>query len=127
MEHGCGEPRIQQGGVYAVTLTVTDDDTGRSVSTTLAVITGAGVNEGVLEIVGSNTSDMVTVSNGESGYEVDASFFAGGAALAVLDPPALRLSKCGLAEGNDRVDLYGLRTFEGWVLARWGRQRCIDR
>lgn len=50
------------GGVYTVTLTVTDDDTGTQQTTTLAVITGVGVNFGVLYIVGTNDLDGDHVS-----------------------------------------------------------------
>jgi hypothetical protein len=50
------------GGVYTVTVTLTDDDTGTDQATTLAVITGVGVNNGVLYIVGTNDSDGDHVS-----------------------------------------------------------------
>ena len=63
------------GGVYVVTLTLTDDDTGTDVDTTLAVITGVGVNNGVLYIVGSNEDDNVHVNqNGKGQIKVHASF-----------------------------------------------------
>ncbi|MEQ1830003.1 MAG: PKD domain-containing protein [Pirellula sp.] len=52
------------GGVYTVTLTVTDDDTGEHQLSTLAVITGIGINNGVLYIVGTNNNsgDHVSVN-----------------------------------------------------------------
>jgi len=65
------------GGIYAVTLTVTDDDTGTGQSTTLAVITGVGINNGVLYIVGTNDSpgDHVSVNGvGQSALRVHADF-----------------------------------------------------
>ena len=48
------------GGVYTVTVTLMDDDTG-GVATTSAVVTGVGVNGGVLQIVGSDSRDHVKV------------------------------------------------------------------
>jgi hypothetical protein len=65
------------GGVYTVTVTLTDDDTGNDQSTTLAVITGVGVNNGVLYIVGTNDSDGDNVSVnafGENEVRVHADF-----------------------------------------------------
>lgn len=52
------------GGIYTVTATVTDDDTGTHQSSTLAVITGVGINYGVLYIVGTNNlkGDHVSVN-----------------------------------------------------------------
>ena len=50
------------GGVYTVTVTLTDDDTGTVQSATLAVITGVGINNGVLYIVGTNDADGDHVS-----------------------------------------------------------------
>lgn len=65
------------GGVYTVTLTLTDDDTGTDQSSTLAVITGVGINNGVLYIVGTNDSDgdHVSVNGvGQSKIRVHADF-----------------------------------------------------
>ncbi len=63
------------GGVYVVTLTLTDDDTGTDIETTLAVITGIGINNGTLYIVGSNEDDRVHVEENNQGQvRVHASF-----------------------------------------------------
>ncbi len=50
------------GGVYTVTMTLIDDDTGMADSSTLAVITGIGINNGQLYIVGTNDEDGDHVS-----------------------------------------------------------------
>jgi len=50
------------GGVYTVTLTLADDDTGADVVTGTVAVTGAGVNYGVLQIIGTPEDDHVTIA-----------------------------------------------------------------
>jgi hypothetical protein len=57
-----GSHAYADGGVYEVTMTLTDDDTGTDQSTTLAVITGIGLSNGTLYIVGTNELDGDHVS-----------------------------------------------------------------
>lgn len=56
-----GDHVYANGGLYEVTLTLTDDDTGEAVEITAAVIAGVGLNDGVLEFVGTNGDDRVKV------------------------------------------------------------------
>lgn len=56
-----GDHVYANGGLYEVTLTLTDDDTGEAVEVTTAVIAGVGLNDGVLEFVGTNGDDRVKV------------------------------------------------------------------
>lgn len=56
-----GDHVYANGGLYEVTLTLTDDDTGEAVEVTAAVIAGVGLNDGVLEFVGTNGDDRVKV------------------------------------------------------------------
>ena len=49
------------GGVYTVTATLTDDDGGADARSTSTVITGAGLHDGVLQIVGTRWNDWVMV------------------------------------------------------------------
>jgi Ca2+-binding RTX toxin-like protein len=59
-----------------VTLTVTDDDTGTDVKMTTAVVIGAGLNGRVLQIVGSDEGNDVSVNEQDNGlYKVHADFF----------------------------------------------------
>jgi hypothetical protein len=63
------------GGIYTVTVTLTDDDTGTAVSDTTAVVTGVGLNNGVLYVIGSSTADRVAINQtGEGELKVRASF-----------------------------------------------------
>jgi hypothetical protein len=65
------------GGVFTVTMTIIDDDTGSDVETTIAVVVGAGVNNGVLQIVGTDSDNLVTVNKqGNGKFRVHADFFS---------------------------------------------------
>lgn len=49
------------GGIYEIALSLSDDDTGSTTGSTKALITGAGINDGVLQIVGTAGKDQVSV------------------------------------------------------------------
>lgn len=67
-----------EGGIYTVGLTVTDDDGGSTVETTTVQVTGVGVQDGVLNIIGTDGSDDVDIKR-KSGnrIEVKADFLDG--------------------------------------------------
>ena len=66
------------GGIFTAALTITDDDTGLSISTTFAVVTGVGVNNGVFQIVGTLDNDSVIVQEWPGNqYKVIANFIPG--------------------------------------------------
>jgi Ca2+-binding RTX toxin-like protein len=56
-----GSHIYQFGGIFTITVTLTDDDTGTAMTTTTAVVTGIGINNGVMQIVGSNDNDQVAI------------------------------------------------------------------
>ncbi len=67
------------GGIYTITVTLTDDDTGIDVETTLAIITGVGIHtvdgEEVLQIIGTSGADQISVNRtGNGQLKVHASF-----------------------------------------------------
>jgi hypothetical protein len=65
------------GGIYTITLTVSDGTAG-DVATTFALITGAGVHNGELQIIGTDEADHVTVNRQGNGlFKVHADFFEG--------------------------------------------------
>ncbi len=70
-----GSHAYAAGGIYTITVTLTDDDTGDDVAQTTAVVTGVGLNNGVLYIIGSAEDDHVSVNQkGKNAVKVHASF-----------------------------------------------------
>ncbi|NND75131.1 MAG: hypothetical protein HKN44_09000 [Ilumatobacter sp.] len=69
-----GSHAYTTGGVFTVTVTVTDDDTGTATDSTLAVVTGVGINAGVLQVVGTNDDDHVEVKRIKDEIDVFADF-----------------------------------------------------
>jgi hypothetical protein len=71
-----GQHPYSTGGIYTITLRVSDDDGGVSQSfTTTAMITGVALDHGVLAIVGTCHADHVTLNRqGNGWYKVHADF-----------------------------------------------------
>jgi Ca2+-binding RTX toxin-like protein len=62
------------GGIYTATLSITDDDGGSASRTVLVYVSGAGVHNGVLQIIGSGGNDLVAVSPAlqyDTGHKAD--------------------------------------------------------
>ncbi len=51
-----------RGGIFTIQVTVVDDDGGKSIAqTTQALVQGVGVNGGVLQVIGSDADDKITI------------------------------------------------------------------
>ena len=99
------------GGIFTVTVTLTDDDTGSATLTTTAFITGVGILEvdgqNVLYVVGTSDDDHVTINQqGNGQLRVHASFIddAGGRRFNLGDIDRIVNFMC---EGDDHVNMAG--------------------
>jgi hypothetical protein len=98
---------FNKGGVFTVTLTVTDDDTGTDVETTTAVVIGAGVNGNVLQIVGSDEDNNVSVNTqGKDQYKVHADFFPEGN-HRTFDAADIKYIQIWMCNGDDQASIAG--------------------
>jgi hypothetical protein len=91
------------GGVYPISLTLTDDDGDVAVQRTVAVVTGAGVRDGVLRVVGTGDDDHVLVTKLFGKYRVAADFLPGH--LRSFDGSAVARVEILTGDGNDDVAL----------------------
>lgn len=72
-----GSHAYAAGGIYTITVTVSDNHSASDTETSTAIITGAGVHNGVLQIIGTDRNDHVTVNQQGNGlFKVHADFFA---------------------------------------------------
>ena len=64
------------GGIFTITVTLTDDDGGVSRLQTVAVVGGVGLNNGQLQVIGTDRRDVIHVSSTTGGtiLKVVASF-----------------------------------------------------
>ena len=56
-----GDHVYADGGIYEITITLTDDDGGEAEAVTAAVVAGVGESDGILQFVGTNDNDIVKV------------------------------------------------------------------
>ncbi len=72
-----GSHAYAAGGIYDVTLLLTDDDTGAASVSTTAVVTGVGLNNGILFVIGGTQRDHVNLNRtGNGQIKVHSSFIA---------------------------------------------------
>ena len=103
-----GSHAYQFGGVYTVRLTVEDDDLGVDDAECTAVITGAGVNNGVLQIVGTRDDDHVTVNRQGNGlFKVHANFLPDKGGWRAFDTDGIDLIYIVLCHGDDHATIAG--------------------
>jgi hypothetical protein len=101
-----GEHIYSSGGIFRIVVTLTDDDTGETTERTFALITGVGILDGQLQVVGTKEADEVHVTRSRNdSFEVHASF---------IDDSPRSLPAAGvesiamiLCEGNDKATVAG--------------------
>jgi Ca2+-binding RTX toxin-like protein len=102
-----GEHAYAAGGIYTITVDLLDDDTGADSQTTIAVVTGAGVNQGVLYVIGTQNDDHVTVNAFCHGHlKVHANFLPGWH-FRIYDGAGIDTIVVLLGGGNDLAAIAG--------------------
>ncbi|MCA9148117.1 MAG: hypothetical protein KDA92_02395, partial [Planctomycetales bacterium] len=91
----------ESGGVYTIQTVVTDDDGGEASSQATTSITGTRINEGVLQIVGTDEDDHVLISSLLGRINVTASFVPGWLHTQSFDVSTVERIEIYLGAGDD--------------------------
>jgi hypothetical protein len=95
------------GGVYEIKVTLNDDDTGTASKSVTGYITGAGVKDGVLQIVGTKCDDNVTVNQEKKGIKVHADFLPERSHFRTFDLKGIERIEIYLGKGDDHAQIAG--------------------
>jgi large repetitive protein len=103
-----GSHAYATGGIYAIHVTVTDDDTGSATAATTAVITGVGIHNGVLQVIGTHQADHVSINRqGNGTVKVHANFLSDRGKTRTLDFSSVQRIEVLLGDGNDKAQVAG--------------------
>ena len=101
------------GGIYEVVVTIVNDDTGAPTAHTTAVVTGAGVHDGVLHVVGTNLDDQIQLSaDGPQQIKLQADFLSEDKIFSTVG--VSRIVVASLA-GNDQIQISNDQDIPSWV------------
>src|SRR5262249_20115944 len=104
-----GSHHYSCGGIFRITVTVRDDDGGEASRSTIAVVSGVGLANGILYVVGTDARDLVQIDQvtvmGRPVLRVRVQFSAGQPANFYFDPSAVRLIVVLAGAGNDCVTI----------------------
>ena len=94
--------QYDSGGIYTVGLTLADDDLASAVASQTASVSGVGVHDGVLQVVGTQQSDIVFVDrlDGDQ-FLVVADFLQDASRSRSVDAAGIDQIEIILADGND--------------------------
>ncbi len=103
-----GEHVYASGGIYTVSVTVTDDDTGSDTATATAVISGIGLHDGVLQVIGTDANDRVKINQQGNGYtKVHSTFISDRGRRRTFKSDEIESVQIFLGDGNDKAQLSG--------------------
>jgi hypothetical protein len=95
------------GGIYTVTVTLTDDDTGVDTAITTTVIVGVGIVDDVLYVIGTENDDHVMINQqGNGTLKVHADFLPTGN-FKTFNLAAIDSIMADLCHGDDHLTIAG--------------------
>jgi hypothetical protein len=101
-----GSHVYSSGGIFRIVVTLTDDDTGQTTDRTFALITGVGILDGQLQVVGTKGADDVLINlMGNGTFQAHATFIKDSPrSLPAAGVTSIAMILC---EGDDRAAVSG--------------------
>jgi Ca2+-binding RTX toxin-like protein len=94
------------GGIFEISLSLSDDDMGYTADTANVTVTGAGLVDGVLYIAGTSGDDRVHIERAFDGkVKVYANFLPDRRHVRTFDAREIERIEIYLGDGNDHADL----------------------
>jgi uncharacterized repeat protein (TIGR01451 family) len=101
-----GSHSYTSGGIYRIVVTLTDDDTGQTTAHSFAMVTGVGILNGQLQVVGSRAADHAVVNQtGNGRFMVHANFI--GNSPRSLSSTGVTSIAMFLCDGDDQATVAG--------------------
>ena len=102
-----GSHQYTAGGIYEVSVNLSDDDTGAAMESTMAAITGVGVKDGVLYVIGTRGEDRLIINRDSEGFKVHADFLPDGGHVRTIGADGIQSIEVLVGEGNDHATIAG--------------------
>jgi len=94
------------GGIYEITLNLSDDDMGTATDTANVMVTGAGLVDGVLYVAGTSGDDWVQIDKTCNGkIKVYASFLPDRCHVRTFNAKEIERIEIYLGDGNDHASI----------------------
>jgi hypothetical protein len=94
------------GGIYTITVTLTDNSSASDTENTQAIIGGAGVQNGVLNVIGTSQDDQFEINQEDNMLKVHANFFPNDSWIS-FDLAGVQKIIVLLGSGNDQATVAG--------------------
>jgi Ca2+-binding RTX toxin-like protein/6-phosphogluconolactonase (cycloisomerase 2 family) len=96
------------GGIFDIRVILSDDDLGSAVGWTTALVTGARIKDGELQVVGTHGNDQVSINEvGKKLYKVQADFLPGRCHYVTFSASDVESLRILLGDGNDHANIAG--------------------
>jgi hypothetical protein len=93
------------GGVYDIGVRIDDDDTGWHSGATRAFVTGAGLHNGTLQVVGTPGRDVITIHRQDGKYVVVHARFLGNDQFRTYDVSLVRRIEIYVCGAEDQINV----------------------
>jgi Ca2+-binding RTX toxin-like protein len=102
-----GSHEYTGGGMYEVKVRLSDDDAGTVIQSTMAMISGVGVKDGVLYVIGTYGDDHLLINRNSEGFKVHADFLPDSGHVRTVSADGIRRIEVRLSDGNDHATIAG--------------------